>query len=120
MNISPTMLALIIAGAGFLGAIVPSLLALRIARLTKESEDRKQYRDLLFKVGFDWWKYEQDSSGVRFPFEEYLARMDAFYATFVEENHDEDKARKKRAILRTFLAESSKRLAKHRDSRSSG
>jgi hypothetical protein len=56
MDISPTTLALIATGSTLLGAIVPSLAALRMARLTKESEERKHHKEVVVKAAIENWK----------------------------------------------------------------
>jgi hypothetical protein len=84
MEISPTTLALIIAGAGFIGALVPSLLALQIARLTKESEERKHHKEIVVKAALENWKQVADlmmkggTLGKMSPLDVFMVHMAAF------------------------------------------
>jgi hypothetical protein len=50
MDISPTTIALIATGSTLLGSLIPNLVALRTARLTKESEERKHQRALVINA----------------------------------------------------------------------
>jgi hypothetical protein len=81
MNINPTTLALIIAGAGFLGAIVPSVLALRIARITKDSEERKHHKEIVVKAAIENWKqvaefmFKGNLSGKLTPLDTFIVHM---------------------------------------------
>jgi hypothetical protein len=116
MDISPTMIALIATGSTLLGSLIPNLVALRTARLIKESadrdresEERKHRRDLLFKVSLDWWRYDQESSPVKDPLEEYITRMDAFDALFLDENPQDEDWKKKVANRKAWLEARKKR-----------
>ena len=56
MEISATTLALISTGSTLLGVIVTLFFNLRTARLTKESEERKHQKELVFKAAIENWK----------------------------------------------------------------
>jgi hypothetical protein len=60
MDISPTTIALIATGSTLLGSLVPSLVALRMARLTKESEERKHHKEIVVKAAIENWKQVAD------------------------------------------------------------
>jgi CO dehydrogenase/acetyl-CoA synthase gamma subunit (corrinoid Fe-S protein) len=69
MEISPTTLALITTGSALLGVIVTSFFNLRTTRITKESEERKHQKELVFNAAIENWKQMYDfakASGLKF------------------------------------------------------
>lgn len=61
MNISPALLALTSTGSLLLGVIVTSFFNLRIARITKESEERKHHKEIVVKAAIENWKQTNEA-----------------------------------------------------------
>jgi len=86
MNISPTKLAIILSlistGSLLLGIIVTQFFNLRIARITKESEERKHQKEVVVKAAIENWKHTYElmkTSGLpnksMSPFDVFLVHM---------------------------------------------
>jgi 3-hydroxy-3-methylglutaryl CoA synthase len=110
---SPEIVGVIIGSSiALAGSAINAIVIVKNNNRTRESEERKHYRDLLFRVGFDWWKHDQDSPDVKVKnsLEVYLPRMDAFFTLYVEENPNLEKAMKKQAAFGDFLDDEKKPL----------
>ena len=90
-------------------ALRTALLIKESADKDRESEEHKHRRELLFKVSLDWWRYDQESSPVKDPLEEYITRMDAFDALFLDDNPEDKGWERKVATRKAWLEERKQR-----------
>lgn len=99
-----TLLAVLITALSTLsGVLITSLFNSRNARIAKQADEAKHYRNLLFRTAVDYWQAERKEFGPYLPLEKYIVSMDAFYTVFMEENPDDEKVQKKMAAGQTFL-----------------
>jgi hypothetical protein len=82
MNIKPEMLVIYGALIGFAGSIVGALSAVLVTLLTKRSDERKHYRELIVKAAIEHWKHASElalkQGGYIFPLEVFMIQMTKF------------------------------------------
>ncbi len=80
---------------GIVNVIVNAIVQVKNTRRAKEAEERKHYRELMFNAALEHWKHDYTDPNRRPPLEQYISRMYAFYAAFVDENFDPAKVKDK-------------------------
>ena len=82
MNIRPEVLALVVGLSAMAGAIIPSITSIVNTIITKRSEDRRHYRELVINAAIEYWKQfiaTAQPGETTEPLEDFMLHMMKFY-----------------------------------------
>lgn len=83
--------SLISSGVLLISAVIQFLSAWR----QRKADEKMRYRDALFRLAFDSWHAELQTTKRLEPIEDHLIRMDTLHTLFIEENPSPQKVEAK-------------------------